>query len=339
MAIDFPNSPTTGDIHTVSGKQWQWDGEKWTAYGVSLNPGVLKVDSGNSRVGINQVAPTVALDVTGSARITGDLTVSGTTVTVDSASVLVKDRVQFEGATADSYETILLATDPTADRTITLPDATGTVALTGGASTAITVADTTDTTCFVGLFESATGDLGPKSDAGITYNAGTGTLTATAFAGPVTGNVTGNASGTAATVTGAAQAAITSVGTLTGLTMGGELAAVDQVISRPVIKDYAETKVAMAAHAVDLSLGNVQTYTLSGNQTLTFTNPPASGSAGSFTLIVTNGGSATLTWPTSVDWAAATAPTLTASGVDVLTFLTVDGGTIWYGFAAGLAMA
>ena len=339
MAIDFPNSPTTGDIHTVSGKQWQWDGEKWTAYGVSLNPGVLKVDSGNSRVGINQVAPTVALDVTGSARITGDLTVSGTTVTVDSASVLVKDRVQFEGATADSYETILLATDPTADRTITLPDATGTVALAGGASTAVTVADTTDTTCFVGLFESATGDLGPKSDAGITYNAGTGTLTATAFAGPVTGNVTGNASGTAATVTGAAQAAITSVGTLTGLTMGGELAAVDQVISRPEMKDYAETKVAMAAHAVDLSLGNVQTYTLSGNQTLTFTNPPASGKAGSFTLIVTNGGSATLTWPTSVDWAAATAPTLTASGVDILTFLTIDGGTIWYGFLAGAAMA
>ena len=338
MAIDFPNSPTTGDIHTVSGKQWQWDGEKWTAYGVSLNPGVLKVDSGNSRVGINQVAPTVALDVTGSARITGDLTVSGTTVTVDSASVLVKDRVQFEGATADGYETVLLATDPTADRTITLPDATGTVALTGGASTAITVADTTDTTCFVGLFESATGDLGPKSDAGITYNAGTGTLTATAFSGPVTGNVTGNASGTAATVTGAAQSAITSVGTLTGLTMGGELAAVDQVISRPVMKDYGETKVAMAAHAVDLSLGNVQTYTLSGNQTLTFTNPPASGTAGSFTLIVTNGASATLTWPTSVDWAGGTAPTLTASGIDILTFTTIDGGTIWYGFLAGADM-
>ena len=337
MAIDFPNSPSTSDIHTVSGKQWQWDGEKWTAYGVSLNPGVLKVDSGNSRVGINQTTPTVALDVTGSARITGDLTVSGTTVTVDAASILAKDRIVFEGATADSYETTLLVTDPTADRTLTLPDSTGTLALTGGASTTITVADTTDTTCFVGLFESATGDLGPKSDAGITYNAGTGTLTATAFAGPVTGNVTGNASGTAATVTGAAQAAITSVGTLTGLTMGGELAAVDQVISRPEMKDYAETKVAMAAHAVDLSLGNVQTYTLSGNQTLTFTNPPASGKAGSFTLIVTNGGSATLTWPTSVDWAAATAPTLTSSGVDVLTFLTVDGGTIWYGFAAGLA--
>ena len=124
-----------------------------------------------------------------------------------------------------------------------------------------------------------------------------------------------------------------------GGTLSGTVDAADQILQRPVMKDYAETKVAMAAHAVDLSLGNVQTYTLSGNQTLTFTNPPASGSAGSFTLIVTNGGSATLTWPTSVDWAAATAPTLTASGVDVLTFLTVDGGTIWYGFAVGLAMA
>ena len=162
-----------------------------------------------------------------------------------------------------------------------------------------------------------------------------GAITAT---GGVTGNVTGNASGTAATVTTAAQSAITSVGTLTGLTMGGELAAVDQVISRPVMKDYGETKVAMAAHAVDLSLGNVQTYTLSGNQTLTFTNPPASGTAGSFTLIVTNGGSATLTWPGAVDWAGGTAPTLTSSGIDILTFTTIDGGTIWYGFAAGLDM-
>jgi len=51
-----------------------------------------------------------------------------------------------------------------------------------------------------------------------------GDVTATSFSGPLTGNVTGNASGTAATVTEAAQTAITSVGTLTGLTMGGALA-------------------------------------------------------------------------------------------------------------------
>ena len=291
MAIDFPNSPSTGDIHTVSGKQWQWDSEKWTAYGASLAPGVLKVDSGNNRVGINQTAPTVALDVTGSARITGDLTVSGTTVTVDSASVLVKDRVQFEGATADGYETVLLATDPTADRTITLPDSTGTVALsTGNVATATAL---------------ATGR----------------TINGVSFDG--TANIT--------VVDSAALP-------LAGGTLSGTVNAADQIIQRPVMKDYGETKVAMAAHAVDLSLGNVQTYTLAGNQTLTFTNPPASGTAGSFTLIVTNGASATLTWPTSVDWAGGTAPTLTASGIDILTFTTIDGGTIWYGFLAGADM-
>lgn len=46
----------------------------------------------------------------------------------------------------------------------------------GGTPTAITVADTTDSTCFVGLWESATGDLGPKTDAGITYDASNGNL-------------------------------------------------------------------------------------------------------------------------------------------------------------------
>ena len=46
-----------------------------------------------------------------------------------------------------------------------------------------------------------------------------GTVTADAFAGPLTGNVTGNASGTALTVTQAAQSAITSLGTLTALTV------------------------------------------------------------------------------------------------------------------------
>ena len=300
MAIDFPNSPTTGDIHTVSGKQWQWDSEKWIAYGSSLAPDVLKVDSGNNRVGINQTSPAYSLDVTGSARITGDLTVSGTTVTVDSASVLIKDRVQFEGATANDYETVLLATDPTADRTITLPDSTGTVALTstvlpltGGAMTG---AITTNST-FDGV-DIATRDA---------------ILTST---------------------TTTANAALPKAGG----TLSGTIVAADQIISAPVMKDYAETKAAMAAHDVDLTLGNVQTYTLSGNQTLTFTNPPASGTAGSFTLLVTNGASATLTWPTSVDWAGGTAPTLTASGIDILTFTTIDGGTIWYGFLAGADM-
>ena len=84
--------------------------------------------------------------------------------------------------------------------------------------TAITVADTTDTSCSVALFESATGDLGPKTDGGITYNAGTGVLTATGFAGPLTGNVTGNTSGTSGSTTGNAA---TATALATARTIGG----------------------------------------------------------------------------------------------------------------------
>jgi len=116
-------------------------------------------------------------------------------------------------------------------------------------------------------------------------------------------------------------------------TRSASLTMADNDLVRPVLKDYSETKVEMAANDVDLELGNVQTKTISGAQTLTFSNAPASGSSGSFTLILTNGGSATVTWPTSIDWPVATAPTLTAAGVDVLFFTTIDGGTIWYGTA------
>ncbi len=305
MAIDFPNSPSSGDIHTVSGKQWQWDGEKWLAYGSSLAPDVLKVDSGNNRVGINQTTPTVALDVTGSARITGDLTVSGTTVTVDSASVLVKDRVQFEGATADGYETVLLATDPTADRTITLPNATGTVTLDGAPLASPT---------FTGV------PAAPTASA----NTNTTQVATTAFV-------------------------MTEVGDylpLAGGTLSGVVDAGDQIISKAVFKDVGETLATNGTSGstatIDLEDGNFHKVTLTANCTFTFSNPPASGTAGSFTLfLVQDGtGSRTVTWPGSVDWAAATAPTLTtaAAAVDVLTFITLDGGTVWNGFVAGQAM-
>ena len=149
MAIDFPNSPSGGQVYTVNGKQWihdTADGGKWIAYGASLAPDILKVDSTNNRVGINQTTPTVALDVTGSARITGDLTVSGTTVTVDLASVLVKDRIVFEGSSADDYETTLIVTNPTgADKTITLPNADGTVAMTSDLSSYLTTSTAAST--------------------------------------------------------------------------------------------------------------------------------------------------------------------------------------------------
>ena len=61
--------------------------------------------------------------------VTGNLTVSGTTTTVDSTTVSIQNAFVFEGATADDFETTLTTVDPTADRTISLPNATGTIVL------------------------------------------------------------------------------------------------------------------------------------------------------------------------------------------------------------------
>ena len=121
-----------------------------------------------------------------------------------------------------------------------------------------------------------------------------------------------------------------------GGTMSGLVNMADQIVQRPLLQDYSEKTVAMgSATAVNLEDGNVFSRTISGTTTLTFTNPSSVGTS-SFTLILTNAGSATLTFPT-VKWPAATAPTLTASGIDVLIF--VYHGSTWYGIASGIGMA
>lgn len=63
----------------------------------------------------------------GSATITGDLTVNGTTTTVNSNTIEITNSFTFEGTTVDNNELVLSAGDPTADRTVTLPDATTTL--------------------------------------------------------------------------------------------------------------------------------------------------------------------------------------------------------------------
>lgn len=101
-----------------------------------------------------------------------------------------------------------------------------------------------------------------------------------------------------------------------------------------------ETVGDISTGTLDLSTGNVFSDAPSANATYVFSNPPASGTAYGFTLKVTPSATVTITWPASVDWPSATAPTAPASGeTDVYTFYTTDGGTTYYGFQAGDAMA
>ena len=123
----------------------------------------------------------------------------------------------------------------------------------------------------------------------------------------------------------------------------------DQTISAELIADsYNESYNAVTSSAnattVDCETGNVFSHTLTEATTFTFSNPPASGTAYAFSLRIVQDASASgfaVTWPASVDWPSATAPTLTAtaSAVDWFVFSTVDGGTNWYGFTSGQALA
>ena len=76
-------------------------------------------------------------DITGfrNVTITGDLTVEGSTTTIDSTTINVQTQFVFEGATDDAYETTFNVVDPTADRTITLPNISGTLPVLAVAST------------------------------------------------------------------------------------------------------------------------------------------------------------------------------------------------------------
>jgi len=75
------------------------------------------------RVGSTWSGITTASDLT----VTGNLTVQGTTTTVDSTTIQVQNSLKFEGSTSNDYETNLTVVNPTADRTLTLPDATDTI--------------------------------------------------------------------------------------------------------------------------------------------------------------------------------------------------------------------
>jgi len=76
-----------------------------------------------------------------------------------------------------------------------------------GVPTTITVADeSSDTSCFPLFVTAATGNLGPKTASGLTFNSSTDVLSGT-FSGNITGNVTGNVSGTSGSTTGNAATA------------------------------------------------------------------------------------------------------------------------------------
>ena len=110
-----------------------------------------------------------------------------------------------------------------------------------------------------------------------------------------------------------------------------------------VIEEFTAVTSTSNATTCNMQDGTNFSHTLTENTTFTFSNPPSSGTAYTMSIEIIQDASAsgfTVTWPSSVDWPSATAPTLTAtaSAKDVFVFYTRDGGTNWYGFTAGQAL-
>ena len=150
----------------------------------------------------------------GNVTIAGNLTVSGTTTTVDSTTINIQNAFVFEGATDDAHETTLTTVDPTADRTVSLPNATTTLVgqdttdtLTNKTLTAPTVNAATVTgvvtatgAVFAGasplVFEGATANsfettfaiTDPTADRTVTFQDGSGTV---AYLSDITGGFAG----------------------------------------------------------------------------------------------------------------------------------------------------
>ncbi len=104
---------------------YQGDADPSSTYTINTNDvwfdtsnGTIKFRVSNAWSGI-----TTASDLT----VTGNLTVQGTTTTVNSTEIQVQNNLKFEGATSNEYETTLTVVDPTADRTLQLPNATDTL--------------------------------------------------------------------------------------------------------------------------------------------------------------------------------------------------------------------
>jgi len=160
----------------------------------------------------------------------------------------------------------------------------------------------------------------------------------------------GTTSGTALVSTGNTDVTLVfqTNGTTTALTLGADQSATfagtatfagSTTLNAPTINNGYTEETAVAntstAYTIDLANGSVQILTLTGNCVYTFPTPVA---GKSFILVQKQDGtgSRTVTWPASVDWPSATAPTLTAtaSKADKFVFTAIDGSN-WLGSVAG----
>ena len=140
-----------------------------------------------------------------------------------------------------------------------------------GTTVNVTANENADELLYLAMVDGTSGSQAIEADSSLQYNPSTGIITTTGFAGALTGNVTGNASGSALTVTQAAQTAITSVGTLTGLTVSGDSSFTGQSDFTGHLKEAVTVTAGKLSATPDLNIesGNVFLFTTAESTTST----------------------------------------------------------------------
>ncbi|MFZ3031621.1 MAG: hypothetical protein WA082_01150, partial [Candidatus Moraniibacteriota bacterium] len=153
LALDVTTSGTTVNTSSNSGLEIASDGLR--LIGGCSNDQVLAWSTGTSTwVCSNKSGGTSDWTSTGALTyltdVTDDLIIGGSAVDEGFSFDVSASTLAFEGVTANGFETFLAVTDPTADRTITFPNSTGTVALTSDLHSAVTLSGTPDYITLVG---------------------------------------------------------------------------------------------------------------------------------------------------------------------------------------------
>ena len=130
-AIEFGSAAIAGTALTGSTLASGITASSLTSVGTLTTLTVDNVIINGTTIGHTDDTDLITL-ASGSVTIAGDLTVSGTTVTTNQQVINVTEAFVFEGATADANETTFSIDEPTADRTVALPDKTGTIQLLDG---------------------------------------------------------------------------------------------------------------------------------------------------------------------------------------------------------------
>ena len=255
----------------------------------------------------------------------------------------------FEGSADDDYETTITVTNPTADRTITVPNISGTLITSGdtGSVTSTMILDGTianadiSTTAEIAVNKLANGSARQLLQ---TASNGTDVMFTSDVDVPGTLDVTGVATfDSTSTFTGVAtfNANIVMEGTsaddheltltcnptsdVTVTLPDATTTVAGLAVAQSFTKAQRGTPVALtdaATIAVDLSLGNNFTVTLAGNRTLGAPTNTTAGQSGVIVVTQDGTGSRTLAYNSAYKFAGGTAPTLTttASAVDVLAY-------------------